>query len=249
MIDWDLCVNLRNQDAAAHRPERTVRDPLCVFYKFIELCPQGTWQFMSAKLLSEPQLNQGIDDDRESAFYVLLYLGLLYTKHNQVLQELESYMEIFNYVTFANNNVAKGGDLKTNFLVTHRRADALHFDCHPMNDLIKDLRNTFSVRYEEPPSEAVLANYEDLKLNLDVLSGALLYHPAALYEARQNLLRERGWLVKTISKYLDDPHVWPDNDAARINLFSKKRKRQEMEQNSGVNSKKSTNNKSNSKFV
>jgi len=66
---------------------------------------------MSAKLLSEPHLNQGIEDDRESAFYVLLYLGLLYTKHNQVRQELESYMEIFNYVTFVNNDVAKGGDL------------------------------------------------------------------------------------------------------------------------------------------
>ncbi len=79
---------------------------------------------MSAKLLSEPHLVQGIEDDRESAFYVLLYLGLLYTKHNQILQELKSYMEIFDYVTFANNNVAKGGDLKTNFLVTHCRADA-----------------------------------------------------------------------------------------------------------------------------
>jgi hypothetical protein len=51
---------------------------------------------MSAALLSEPQLTQGIEDDRESTFYVLLYLGLLYTKHNQVLQKLESYMEIFD---------------------------------------------------------------------------------------------------------------------------------------------------------
>ena len=25
LIDWDLCINLRNQDAAARRPERTVR--------------------------------------------------------------------------------------------------------------------------------------------------------------------------------------------------------------------------------
>ena len=91
------------------RSERCVVS-LEALYKFVEYF-QGTWQFMSAKLLSEPHLNQGIEDDRESAFYVLLYLGLLYTKHNQVRQELESYMEIFNYVTFVNNDVAKGGDL------------------------------------------------------------------------------------------------------------------------------------------
>src|SRR6266540_4100826 len=62
LIDWDLCINLRNEDAAA--------------------------QFMSAKLLSDTRLKQGIEDDRESAFYVLLYLGLLYTKNNQIYQDL-----------------------------------------------------------------------------------------------------------------------------------------------------------------
>ena len=199
---------------------------------------------MSAKLLSEPHSNQGIEDDRESAFYVLLYLGLLYTKHSQVLHELESYMEIFDYVTFANNNVAKGGDLKSNFLVTHGHADALNFDCHPMDNLIRDLRNTFSVRYEAPPSEAAFARYEALKLKPDIYAEALVDHPAALYEACQNTLQERGWLIKTILKYLEDPHVWPADNVANINLISKKRKRQEMEQNSGLKSKKSSHNRS-----
>ena len=203
---------------------------------------------MSAKLLSEPHLNQGIEDDRESAFYVLLYLGLLYTKHSQIYQELESYMEIFDYVTFSHNNVAKGGDLKSNFLVTHGRADALKFDCHPMNDLIKDLRNIFSVRYEKPPSDDVLARYENMKLRPD-FADALVDHPAALYEARQKSLQERGWLVKTISKYLDNSHVWPADNAARINLFTKKRKRQGSEQRLEVKSKKSNNNRSSSRRV
>jgi hypothetical protein len=47
------------------------------------------------------------------------------------MQELESYMEIFDYVTIGNNNVAKGGHLKTNFLVAHCRADALKFRLPP----------------------------------------------------------------------------------------------------------------------
>src|SRR6266704_1536331 len=171
------------------------------FLKIVELYPQGTWQFMSAKLLSEPHLNQGIEDDRESAFYVLLYLGLLYTKHNQISQKLDTYLEIFNYTTVA-GGVAEGGDLKKAFLVTQGHANALNFNCHPMNDLIKDLRSTFSVRYEAPPSEAAFARYENMKLKPD-FADALVDHPAALYEVRQNTLQERGWLVKTILKYLD----------------------------------------------
>ena len=222
------------------------------FVLIVERYPQGTWQFMSAKLLSQPHSDQGLEDDRESAFYVLLYLGLLYTKHNQISQKLDTYLEIFDYTTIA-NNVAEGGDLKKAFLVSHGRADALIFDCHPMNNLIKDLRNTFSVRYEEPPSEAVLSNYEDLKRNSDGFAQALLYHPAALHEARQNLLKERGWFVKTIVKYLEDPDlVWPTDDTAKSNreVNSKKRKRQEMRLNLGLKLKKSSrDNRSSSKLV
>jgi len=74
------------------RSERCVSH-LNGFENFVELYFSGYMAIMSAKLLSEPRTNQGIEDDRESPFYVLLYLGLRYTKHNQVLQELESYME------------------------------------------------------------------------------------------------------------------------------------------------------------
>jgi hypothetical protein len=169
---------------------------------------------MSAKLLSDTRLKQGIEDDRESAFYVLLYLGLLYTKNNQIYQDLESYMEIFDYVTFGHNSVAKGGDLKSNFLATQGRADALKFDCKPMNDLMKDLRSTVSVRYEAPPSE-VFARF-DIQSNVaDTL--------AAIHERRQCTLREQGWLVKTILKRngrrttkREETIFYPRNASARI---------------------------------
>jgi len=203
---------------------------------------------MSAKLLSEPHSNQGIEDDRESAFYVLLYLGLLYTKHNQISQKLDTYLEIFDYTTVA-NDVAEGGDLKKAFLVTQGRADALNFDCHPMNNLFRDLRNTFSVRYEELPSEAAFARYESMKLKPDFVD-ALVDHPAALHETRQNSLQERGWLVNTIVKYLDDPDlVWPTDDVVKNNLevTSKKRKRQEKERK--LKSKKSSLNKKSSSNI
>ncbi len=44
-IDWDL----HNLDAAAPLPLR--------FNNFVELYSQGIWQFTSAAILSEPQLN------------------------------------------------------------------------------------------------------------------------------------------------------------------------------------------------
>jgi len=80
---------------------------------------------------------------------------------------------------------------------------------------------------------------------------ALVDHPAALYEARQKLIHERGWLVKTIVKYLDDPDLaWPIDDIAKNNREGnlKKRKRQEMELNS-KSKKSSRDNRSSSKLV
>jgi hypothetical protein len=199
---------------------------------------------MSAALLSEPESNQGIEDDRESAFYVLLYLGLLYTKHNQVLRKLGSYVEIFDYTTVS-NNVAEGGGLKRDFLVTRNRADALEFDCPPMNRLIKELRTTFSVRYVEPPSEDAFARYETMKLNPEVFGDALVDHPAAVHGAHKKDLRNREWFVKTIEKYLDDQD-WPSDDAAELNPISRKRKREE---NSGSKTRKGNISRTNSRHM
>jgi hypothetical protein len=111
--------------------------------------------------------------------------------------------------------VIEEGDLKKAFLVTRSRANALEFDCHPLNELIKELRTTFSIRYVELPAEAAFERYE-----------------------------ERGWLVRTIEKYLDGQE-WPD-DAAKLNPISKKRKREEKKQK-GSKSKRVNNNRSSSK--
>ncbi len=139
-------------------------------------------------------------------------------------------MEIFDYTTVV-DNVAKGGRLKTNFLATDKEARVLDFQSRPMNDLVKELRATFSIRYVEPPSDDARAHYENMKRNPDVLPDALLYHPAGVYEAHKEKLQERGWLVTTMEKYLDDP-IWPETDAAQLNMTNakdKKRKRKEEE--------------------
>ncbi|KAF8191341.1 hypothetical protein BJ912DRAFT_830421, partial [Pholiota molesta] len=64
LIDWDMCAKVHPEKGMARRPKRT-----------------GTWQFMSIHLLREQLHYHDIEDDRESALYVLLWTALRYTKH------------------------------------------------------------------------------------------------------------------------------------------------------------------------
>ncbi|KAF9483011.1 hypothetical protein BDN70DRAFT_828166 [Pholiota conissans] len=64
LIDWDMCIRLSPEKKSARRPKRT-----------------GTWQFMSARLLQEPSASHMLEDDRESALYVLLWTALRYHDH------------------------------------------------------------------------------------------------------------------------------------------------------------------------
>ncbi|KAF8166028.1 hypothetical protein B0H34DRAFT_627428, partial [Crassisporium funariophilum] len=62
LIDWELALRMDNIALSSRRPDRT-----------------GTWQFMSAKVLEIPSLAQDIEDDHESAFWVLVWTALHYT--------------------------------------------------------------------------------------------------------------------------------------------------------------------------
>ncbi|KAF8868611.1 hypothetical protein CPB85DRAFT_1447904 [Mucidula mucida] len=74
LIDWDLCLVL-DFEGHTHRPGRT-----------------GTWQFMSINILQGSKDKQSVvhtlDDDRESAFWVLLYVALRYLKHDMSPNDL-----------------------------------------------------------------------------------------------------------------------------------------------------------------
>ncbi|KAL0959974.1 hypothetical protein HGRIS_011636 [Hohenbuehelia grisea] len=64
--DWDLAKNT-DKLTGARAPDRT-----------------GTWQFMSYRILENPDnVVHGLADDLESFLYVTLFEGLIYTRHNQ----------------------------------------------------------------------------------------------------------------------------------------------------------------------
>ncbi|KIM40755.1 hypothetical protein M413DRAFT_56423, partial [Hebeloma cylindrosporum] len=81
LIDWDLCLPLDRVVKGPRRPQRT-----------------GTWQFMSAAILKNPQKDHEISDDRESAFHVLTWTALCYAKHNKAEpKDLREFLSIYDY--------------------------------------------------------------------------------------------------------------------------------------------------------
>ncbi|KIM40752.1 hypothetical protein M413DRAFT_52423, partial [Hebeloma cylindrosporum] len=78
LIDWDSCLIVVNGPRSAPRA--------------------GTWQFMSAAILVDPEKVHDIRDDRESAFYVLTWTALCYANHNQMDPDhLRKYLGAYDY--------------------------------------------------------------------------------------------------------------------------------------------------------
>jgi hypothetical protein len=69
-------VGYQNGESTSQEPILGSRpSDLCIF--------QGTWQFMSTRLLTKPGSVHELCDDLESLWFVLLYEGLHFVKHNK----------------------------------------------------------------------------------------------------------------------------------------------------------------------
>ncbi|KAF8872107.1 hypothetical protein CPB84DRAFT_1967539 [Gymnopilus junonius] len=205
LIDWDLCIDLRREATGGRRPSRT-----------------GTWQFMSAALLKSPSSKHDIEDDRESAFYVLIWTALRYSKHitrptptsgparDDVVEFLRGFDE---YYLDASGN-PKGGVAKSAFMLGKTLSRAVQFDGRPQLDiLLRVLNNVFKVRYEGEPEEEELQELKDLEAKGPSAAGSCRVTVAYKYFDRLKQLGERGWLVQTIRTHLGTTN-WPQDDVA-----------------------------------
>ncbi|KAF9475140.1 hypothetical protein BDN70DRAFT_865329 [Pholiota conissans] len=126
LIDWDMSVMIDPKPQIARRPKRT-----------------GTWQFMSVKLLEKPYKVQDIADDRESAFWVILWLALR-TRYSHPLIEdadAEDLLPMFDYSFINKRGEAKGGEGKRSFLT---KPIPVSFDGVPyLDSLLTELRKAF----------------------------------------------------------------------------------------------------------
>lgn len=75
---------------------------------------QGTWQFMSMRLLGQPNKKHTLQDDLESFFWVLLYVIIRYlvTSLGNSFESIPTVMQTIFDVFASNGNQTVGGAYK-----------------------------------------------------------------------------------------------------------------------------------------
>ena len=110
----------------------------------IDTCLQGTWQFMSTRLLTNPGSKHTITDDLESHYFVLMWTALHWVKHNRPDPSID--MEnIFDQQRPLPGGIVKGGAGKLE-MYGGRESELreVEFACKPFNELFWDLWTLFA---------------------------------------------------------------------------------------------------------
>src|SRR5215469_3903147 len=127
----------------------------------IQICQQGTWQFISAALLSNKNQIHGLLDDQESALHLLTWIALRYTNHNLEPDNLKPLMEMFDEA-FTSTQGVSGGRLKEH-AITSKAITRVQFTGRPQLDaLLLELTELFGPRYQRVPNEAVMTFHENV---------------------------------------------------------------------------------------
>ncbi|KAF8184434.1 hypothetical protein BJ912DRAFT_974826 [Pholiota molesta] len=162
LIDWDRCDNLASDNVGARRPSR-----------------MGTWHFMSATRLDRPSRPHQIEDDRKSAFHVLLWLALRYTESRMhdtpprlrgaatadvgpaspapdttcvPRNDVVRLMRGYDEAYVDGRGVARGGVVKQAFFTSDVLSRLEFSGCTGLDALVKELVTSLKVRYEDPPT-------------------------------------------------------------------------------------------------
>ncbi|KAI0073235.1 hypothetical protein K474DRAFT_1649851 [Panus rudis PR-1116 ss-1] len=132
----------------------------------------GTWQFLSIALLQDPHKKHSVQDDVESAVWVLLNVSLHYLK----LKEKPSTFSIAFFdevrVDEAADGIPRGGRGKEKLFMSGL-PKSVHWECAPLDKLIRDLTRFFGkifvLRVFRNPDPS---HFEELdKLQKDLESG------------------------------------------------------------------------------
>jgi len=110
---------------------------------------------MSAALVSDPTAPQTFVDDLESAFYVILWLVLMYTDSSMTARERTTVMQ---HVMDPQPVEGMGGHGKADFLQGQgvlRKLTLENPDQSRFKTLLVDLATLFSVRYEAEPPQMI----------------------------------------------------------------------------------------------
>ncbi|KAF9479478.1 hypothetical protein BDN70DRAFT_993435 [Pholiota conissans] len=208
LIDWDLCFEI-GKNTGPRRPART-----------------GTWQFMSVKLLRNPTKIQTLEDDRESAFWVLLWVALQHSQFNSDTFNAKECMNAFDELRPGIRDTEYTGGLgKESYLLTYLQK-GLRFTGRPeMDNLMAYLSSVLRVRYEAEPSQTLKDDADLFEKKLEEakqkgdpseIQYAQIFlrgNVAHLYKNRMSLLTTKGWFTETLRAYVAKGE-WPKDKAS-----------------------------------
>ena len=194
LIDWDHCVVLRlvNSQPGIRRVLRTV----CFIFLIIwtrssSTILQGTWQFLSARLVDAPHEEHTAVDDRESALHVLMWCALRYLGNNLIPPLLLGKLAVFDECVEVENFSSLGGGGKTNLICGGLR---VKFEHDALSDLIDHLCAAFATRYSSQPAIPQNATARKLRRAQDA---------AEDWEENWANLRQPDWLHKTMRQFAE----------------------------------------------
>lgn len=181
------------------------------------LTPQGTWQFMSAQLISQQGGAHEFVDDLESSIYVLLWVTLMYSgvsSSHQVPPFLASVLDPKCYKD-------TGGFAKQDFLRGRSFLEKVTFPDRPaLHKLIDDLANLFMFRYKAPPSDGEREQYNVLVESCaatgnPIMRSASEDHICHKYDKAKAELASHEATIKLFDDALRSG-TWPEDDDASV---------------------------------
>ena len=108
-----------------------------------EIDPQGTWQFISTRLLECPGSKHTLTDDLESHFFVLMWAALHWIEHDQA-GEIDMKL-IFDQCRPLPHGIVDGGMGKSEMYKNEQKElHEVEFSCKPFNKLFWRLWGLFS---------------------------------------------------------------------------------------------------------
>jgi hypothetical protein len=170
------------------------------------------------RLLSQPGAEHHLQDDLESFFWVLLWVCLRYTSHNQDPERLGSLLSSFDQIFWGSN---QGGEHKQNILMARHIPERVVFSAgNCLNTIFSQFNDLLTIRYEKCMDGANLALYERLKKIFPPSDDAIQLHPMHIYNERMERLQTSEFALGILREATKDPSCWPRDDRSAIQTFS-----------------------------
>ncbi|KAA1477023.1 hypothetical protein DENSPDRAFT_854072 [Dentipellis sp. KUC8613] len=197
----------------------------------------GTWQFMSANRLLDPNnARHDARDDIESVFWVLLWMALKYGRHSIHADDLQEYLQdIFDQASYRREGYYKGGRAKKALLrEAFDEYFSVNFTPPSLHHVLMLMHHGVGIRYNSPerPFCAVLSSgaaerkmkrYQE-DLEAWELEAAVFKNGKLIRQYLMEALEDKEWpmwgpvacIISTLHDEAEPPKKRPNNRTSHI---------------------------------